>query len=305
MTRREEIQKYIMALEKKCPTMNACGVTFATLGDSDGDACLFNGLLASVGYHIGNMGVSESQAREGEYNPGMFYRSPRRRSFGKDQKGEPYFSRDMALGVLCMFASDKHNPYHRTMAENWMDYVSSTSSCKIRKPKFLGGGCVYRTPYKFAPDSDGRSNVSPTLFANLERVWRYRGWRRSYEMEKFKGIDTDLSVIEAELVPKGFELHLKAVQSYIKWKVGQSKEYSIKVGQIAHEKIPDNIFYELLATRKVTDSMLDRFLEMRPSLDMDFGHSWTFEKEEITQERLMKSCGWDFCFLGRLLLQNS
>jgi hypothetical protein len=302
MNKREEIQRYIMALEKKAPRMNACGVDFATLGDSDGDSCLFNGLLASVGYHIGNMGVSQSQSQEGEWNPGMFYRSPRRRSYGKEQHGEPYFSRDMALGVLLYFATrDKFLTWRRAKA--WLKYIDSTSKCKVKKPKWLGGGCILKTPYYYAPDD--RSRITPTMWANMYRVWRHNDWKPTYEMKKYKGIDTDLSVIEAENCDLGYQLHLKAVQAYIKLLTGQSKEYSKRVGQIAYDRIPDNIFYELLANRVVTLSMLDRYLEMRPSLDQDWGHSWLWEKNEVTEARIKKSCGWDFIFLGKLLLDHS
>ena len=295
-----------MALEKKCPTMNACGVTFATLGDSDGDACLFNGLLASVGYHIGSMGVSQSQAQDGEYNPGMFYRSPRRRSFGKNQHGEPYFSRDMALGVLCYLATrDKYITYPKAKA--WLKYIDKTSKCKVKKPRFLGGGCIIKSPYHFAPDEDGRSRITPIMHATMERVWRKNGWPRTHEMKKYRSIDTDLSVISAETVDKGYALHLCAVQAYIKWIVGQSKEYSMKVGRIAHERVENNLFYELLATRKVTNSMLDRYLEMKPSLDQDFANcnGWVWEKSEVTEERIKKSPGWDWIMVGKLLLDHS
>ena len=294
-----EIRKYLDALMVRSPKMHGYGTYFATLGDSDGDACLFNGLLASVGLPIGDNGVTQSQAQHGEPMAGMFYRSPIRRSYGTDLNGhKAYFSRDMALGVLNLFASRRYPP-HETMAHNWLNWIDHNRACVVKKPKWLGGGCLIRGLYRFAPDD--RSIITPTIWALMGRVWENRGWPKHPQMEKWKGSDGDASIIEADTCDLGYQLHLKVVQAYIKLLIGQSKEYSKRVGQIAHERIPENLFYEFVERGKITEEMIDRYLEIKPPFDQEFGNSWIWEKSEVTEARIKQSCGWDFIFMGKLI----
>lgn len=303
VTKLREIRSYIDSLLIKSPTMLQDERQFAVLGLSDGDACLFNGLLGTVGVPLGIYAVLDSQGLVGP-RAGMFYRSPKRRA--TDNQGfSTYFSRDMALGVLCAYSTPRLSAtlkieFSRSK-DNWINWINNNRDCLVKKPKWFGGGCLVRGPYRYAPDD--RSLITPTMWAMMGRVWDHNGWNRHSEMNRWDKSDGDPSIVAAENNDLGYEAHLVAVQAYIKYLIDQSRSYSVRVGEILHDRIPENLFYEFLAKRKITDDMLDRYLEMRPSVDKVGGNSWLWEKENITQERIDKSCGWDFVFMGKLIMR--
>jgi hypothetical protein len=303
-TKLQEVRSYVDALLVKSPTMVERNTKFAILGQSDGDACLFNGLLGTVGVPMGIYAVLGSQGIAGTRS-GMFYRSPRRRATDNQGFGA-YFSRDMALGVLCAYSapnmSDTIKAEFSRSKDAWLKWINNNRECLKKKPKWLGGGCWLRGPYRYAPDD--RSLITPTMWAMMGRVWDYNGWGRHKEMDRWDKSDGDLSIIAAENNDLGYEVHLVAVQAYIKYLIGQSSSYSTRVGEILHDRIPENLFYEFLAKRKITDDMIDRYLDMKPSADKVGGNSWLWEKSDITQERIDKSCGWDFAFMGKLMLRH-
>jgi hypothetical protein len=288
-----EIERYCDELEPRLNSMRYDGTKFAVLGQSDGDAILFNGLLATVWpmdqVNWPQIGVLMSQGDDG-----MFYRSPRRR--GTNNEGyEFFFSRDMATGVIAA-ATDRSFPMR--IWDKWLEYIDKSRPCLVKKPKWAGGGCLVRSPiYRYAPDS--RSDISPSCWAMMARVARWREWPENSEMKKYWGTDGDVAVIEAQNCAAGYQLHLKAVDAYIKLLINQSREYSQKVGEIARDRVPGNLFYEFLAERRVTGSMLTKFLKIAPSVSANFGNAWIWEKASIEAE-LSTSCGWDFLFLGRL-----
>lgn len=255
---------------------------FVKLGDSDGDSILFTGLLSTVDPTIDNWaleGVLDSQGSNG-----MFYRSPARKETN-NAGFEHYFSRDMSLGVL---AAMTNIDFPQDAGERWLNYIHKSK-------KF------WLPYYSFAPDS--RSAITPNLWALMGRVWRYRGESETGQMVRFAGADGDIEVFSAQTCELGYQLHLKVVAAYIKWRISQSREYSQKVGLIAHERIKDNIFYELIAKRHVTEDMLDRYIELYKNLPQTFGHSWIWEKSNISAH-LPTCCGWDMIFMGRLLALN-
>ena len=230
---------------------------------------------------------------------GMFYRSPLRR-LNSNAGYDHFFSRDQAHGVLLAYVCSRDyydQAYASDSAKRWLNYIDNNRPCLLRKP--FSKGCLIRGAYKYAPDD--RSDITPTMWAMMKRVWDYNRFPLHSQMKKWEGSDGDISIIEAKN-NTGYQLHLKAVQAYIKLLINQSREYSQRVGEIAHSKVPDNLFYEFLATRKVTDTMLEKYLDMRPK-HTRFGSSWLWEKEDITQERIDMSCGWDYVFLGLLLLK--
>jgi len=300
-----EIETYVDEISGACPTMSDSVQAFPSLGESDGDACLFNGLLSTVDVQLGTATVLRCQAPPGSKKHGMFYRSPLRRA--TDNSGyEAFFSRDMACGVLAAYATpfvdSALDCQFKLSAQRWMYWINHNRACAIKKPKWLGGGCAIRSPmYRYAPDD--RSDITPTMWALMGRVWRHKDWEESPQMKKYAGCDGDISIIEAEKCDLGYPLHLKVVQAYIKFLLWQSRKYSMRVGEIAHERLPENLFYEFVAKRTITDDMIDRYLEMKPPVDQKWGHSWLWEKSEVTHERINKSCGWDFVFMGKLILR--
>lgn len=314
MNLKDRLLNYAVEVERTAPTMTSHNTTFPVLGDSDGDCCLFSGLLSSVGVAKGYIAVRECQAKFGEKRSGMFYRSPRRRH--TDNEGyEHFFSRDMALGVLLWYSSDPvvggpwagyPTQYHSSLvnesSKTWEEWINKNRACAIKKPKFLGGGCLIRGPYRYAPDS--RSDITPTMWAIMGRVWDKRGWPRHEMMHKCRGMDGDTSIIEAQNAPLGYQLHLKAVQAYIKMMIGQSRAYVRRVGVICYTRASWNLFYELVARGYASERMVNDFFDIAPSSQQKWGNSWLWEKSDMSPERIKKSCGWDFAFMARLLAKH-
>lgn len=296
------IKARISRLEEVCPTLEVGKDSYPTKGDG-GDDCLWLGLLASVGYQPAMDGVANCQSRVGE-RKGMFYRNPKRAADERRTEG-PLFSRDMALGVLCWLVSSEYSGRSVLATELWMEWIERSRRCLIPKPKIFGGGCLLHGAYRYAPDQDGRSNITPTMWALMGRVWDHRGLDLHKQMELWEKADGDISVVEAELCPLGYELHLKAVQAYIKLLIQQSTEYRKKVAEICHTRLPENLFYKILYQEGASKEDMEVFLSMLPNpLTFRPQNYWLWEKEDYTEAvKQEKMCGWDMVFLGRLILQ--
>ena len=299
MSLKDQVKKYVEELEPKLATMTQDNIKFAVLGDSDGDSCLFNSLLATVWGSPSTvvnwplMAVLMCQGTNG-----MFYRSPRRRACNNEGFGGTYFSRDMATGVI---AAATLTGFPARWWDEWLAYIDRSRPCSIKKPKWLGGGCLVRSPvYYYAPDD--RSAISPNCWAMMGRVAEARSWYQQGQMKVWAGSDGDASLVEAENCETGYQLHLKAVDAFIKLLINQSREYSQKVGQIAWSRVPDNMFYEFLATRTINDNFISRYLDLAPPVGYRFQHHWVWEKSSVA-ESMPYTCGWDFVFLGRLILK--
>lgn len=268
--------------------------TFPSKPGDGGDDTLWLGLLSTVGVVDAQEGLKYCQAKDGEKRPGMFYRNPMRR-YNDNVGHAAYFSRDMATGVMCYFACGLGN---YSQALDWQHYWESQKYC-IKKWPWPGKGCMI-SAYKFAPDD--RSDITPVCFAMLRRIWKARGWNTTNEMERWKGSDGDYSVLESKTCPVGFQLHLKAVQAYIKMLVGQSSYYSQKVAEICYERSPRDLFYKILSQGRAIDEDYARFVQICESAPKEFGKNWLWGSSTI-DDRISEVCGWDLYFMGKLLLK--
>lgn len=293
----QRLSNYIDAIEPLLPRMVTDGYPFAIIGDSDGDACLFNGLLATVcpkdQVNLGAIAVLGSQGADG-----MFYRSPRRRESG-NAGYDSLFSRDQAMGVLCTATLPCFTDHAWFM---WCNYIDGSRPCLKKKPKWMGGGCWLRSPVYYYAMGDDRSTISPIMWALMGRVCDYRLWAKRGEMQKWEGYDGDACVLQANLCDLGYELHLEAVGAYLKFLMGHSREYSVRIGEIAYSRVPDNLFYRFLATRTIDEAFIENYFNMAPPIDSQWGNAWVWEKSSARKE-LSTSCGWDFVFLGKLILK--
>lgn len=291
-----EIKNRLVKIQPQCPLRATRYGIFPTKGGDGGDDCLWLGLLTSVGVHSASLGLFCSQAGYGEKRPGMFYRNPERRE--TDNAGHAaYFSRDMALGVLAGYTWMDHGLATQSK-ERWLQWIYANRACSVKKPKWMGGGCLVRAPfYRYAPDD--RSDITPTMWALMGRIWESRAWSKTGEMKTYEGSDGDVSIFSAENNPLGYQLHLVVVQQWIKTAIDQSKEYRQKIARIAYERQPENLFYKIIANGLVTNNDMQKFLDVCPK-ELNPQDSWLWEKSEINFE---KYCGWDYVFLGKLILK--
>lgn len=294
----DQIASVISDLATKSPIRQTKYGNFPTKGGDGGDDCLWLGLLSSTKLFYSTIAVFSCQADSASHRPGMFYRNPERRA--TDNVGHSaFFSRDMAHGPLLAFLDTNLSwPRIRSHAEAWLDWIDKNRACAVKKPKWAGGGCFARGPHRYAPDS--RSDITPTMWAIMGRVWRHIGLPLHREMTRWKGADGDASVLEASSVELGYQLHLKAVQAYIKLMIRQSREYRERVAKICYDRQPDNLFYKVLSQGRATQGDKERFLEICPNASTFIpSDHWVWERGII---EVHKSCGWDFVFLGRLIL---
>jgi hypothetical protein len=291
-----KVKDYCAFIEPLLSTgISPLGNKYVKLGDSDGDSMLWLGLLNSVLFPADNKWALKS-ILECQDIDGQFFRSPRKR-----HAHDYGFSRDMSLGLMLGIIDSE---FPQELAQKWIDFIDRSRACVVKKPKWAGGGCALRSPvYKFCPSDDDRANITPTTWAIMNRVFSFRGLKRNDQMKLFDKADGDISLIEAEEAPLGYQLHLKAVQSYIKYLIGQSREYSIKVGEICHKRQPENLFYEFLAKRYFSVEMIDRYLALAEIVDgTHLSNEWMWEKSTINPQ---ESSGWCMLFMGKLILWHS
>jgi hypothetical protein len=269
-----------------------------------GDDCLWLGLLTSVGCAPAATALRQCQAGPNEPKPGMFYRNPIRRSNDNEGHGN-FFSRDMGMGVLCALGSrywDHITAY--PIARAWQLWIEKSRICLVKKPKWLGGGCAVRGPYQLAPDD--RSIVTPAFWALIGRVWRENGWPTSSEMERNDGMDGDWSIIEAENCDLGYQLHLHAIESWLKLIMDQSREYQEKMARICYQRMPENRFYKLLMDKRPSDDDITWLIDLISSRPPILSDHWIWESSNISQALAdHEYCGWDLLFLGYAYLKLS
>lgn len=128
-----------------CPAGLACYptsvfATSGTLGCSDGDMTMFNGLLCFAGYELGCDGVQQAQNRIS----GEWFRSPRLRQFPRLRPANS-FSPDMGLGVLLWLLSDPTEERKKQFGW-WVEWIARNQRC-------VAEGCARRWP-RYCPDDD-------------------------------------------------------------------------------------------------------------------------------------------------------
>jgi len=302
----QEVQKRTIAMERVSPKLDSrMGDAYPTKGGDGGDDCLWLGLLASTGHTNSLEGIRACQSfnlHNGKY--GMFYRNPVRKVTDNQGYEDNYFSRDMALGVLCAYAVETDSSKLSTSSHYWIQYIQNNRPCRVRKPRWMGGGCLIRHPFYTLAPGDDRVNITPSLWALMGRVWDYRCLSQCNQMRDNKGMDGDSSVISARTVPLGYQLHLNAVGAYIKFLCKQSREYRQKVSSICYERLPANLFYKVLSQEMVYDIDLEEFLDICPNPDtFESKPYWIWEKGDFEQGlKEGKMCGWDMVFMGKLLI---
>ena len=173
MDYRLEVKNRINRLLWKSKWRSSPYGSFPTKGGDGGDDLLWLGLLSSVKIPDAKVAILNSQGVNG-----MFFRNPMRRS-NNNAGYNHFFSRDMAHGPLLLFAADRTliNPF----ASAWLNYIVKSRPCIRKKPKWLGGGCWLRGLYRYAPDD--RSDITPTMWAIMGRVWKHNNWPLHSEMK--------------------------------------------------------------------------------------------------------------------------
>lgn len=259
----------------------------------DGDMVLFGGLLCAAGERRGCDLVRDAQDGDGRW-----WRSPRR---NPGNLGEAHsFSRDMALGVLHYLLATRD----RAAAVKWLHWIDTHRPCLITNP--LTGACVKRGLHRFCTDDQfGSCTIVPGNWALMGRVWEAIGLEPTWRMRAARKIDGSFTVLETKLAPIGYQLHLQAVEAYLKERLGATPSVRAQIGEILARRQPDNPFFAYLNAAPL-ESVGRQVKELCPVPGVRSGgshHQWSWERDTASQA-WQDSMGWDCLFLGRVLAMD-
>jgi hypothetical protein len=255
----------------------------------DGDSVIFNGLLCMVGEEAGCATVRASQDADGR-----FWRSPRRNPGNLGE--EKSFSRDQTLGVLLYLVRTQD----RDAAQRWLAWIEDNRYCSIKNP--LSGGCsVYG--YRVCRDDKEICDLRPATWALFHRVWEHLGLPTTREMRKNESMDvSDIELIAVDKAKPGYELHLKAVSSFLRLTMASSVSKTRDIIGKLHDRQRDNPFFQALA-EGAHEGVINRVLQLCPKPWDDLGfrrYQWAWERD-TANEAWRESMGWDCIFMARFL----
>lgn len=258
----------------------------------DGDMLLFSGLLCASGDDEGCNQVRSSQGSDGRW-----WRSPRRIS--GNLGAENSFSRDMSLGALLYLAKTSD----RAAAQRWLGWINNNRPCLATNPH---GDCIARGAQRFCTDDkDGRCTLTPSSWALIGRVWDALGLPITQAMRSAMAVDRDVLKQSARTAPVGFELHLAAVDVFLKQTLGMDRHHYAEAITTIVGRQPDNPFFQFLA-HGASDKLWDLVSALCPQRGRErpHGHQWAWERR--TEDRAWEeSMGWDCLFMADLLNQRT
>ena len=268
----------------------------------DGDITLFNGLLCAAGDQRGCQGVAEAQ------NPatGEWARSPRIRVLGHNDRGDAFFSPDMALGLQLYFV--KTGDVER--AWRWLNWMHEHVACSIE----LLDTCVLRALPRFCTNDakDKGCTMRPGDAAQLAATVGYLqkqygmpalpdGRLRGY-LGSFSGYGPAITEIDANLNDAGFPQHLVGVSVLLMRAMGQTDPRIAAAAATLAKKQPGNAFFRYLDEGN-TAGVMNVVLQKCPAPDRLPTQpliQWQWEREEA-DKAWEHSSYWDCIFMAHLL----
>lgn len=251
----------------------------------DGDATLFSGLLCAAGSPEGCAAVAAAQGPDGR-----FWRSPRR----VNRDLENSFSRDMAMGVLLYLQTRKD----RAAATRWLTYINQHTTCQLGS----ASNCALRVYKLCTDDTDGRCIVTPAIWGMAGRVWQQLSLPLHSEMTRWQSYAEDRYLSEAESVPLGYALHLKAVTALLYQRLGLGLSFEQALTQSLVKRQAQNIFFRYLAG-EAPDQLRDSLLRTCPLDAPARKYQWSWERD-TAESAWLDSMGWDCIFLASLTLMQ-
>lgn len=277
----------------------------------DGDMTMFNGLLCIAGDERGCQGVIDAQ----DPDTGQWFRSPRIRLLGHNDRGDASFSPDMALGVQLYLV--KTGDTERAM--KWATWLTSLPHKDF--PISWVNGFNWTTGYSiawFCTEQVG-CVVRPGDAASLAHTFDYlhdkkgmpalpegslRGTAASWA--KWGPLFTWLS---SNLNKPGYSQHLLGVEILLQRAISGDKE-ALKSEALNLASKPENegnAFFAYLAGKDRAE-VIRQTLDRCPSptnLPTPPLFQWQWERDnEVEPGKLpawKQSCYWDCIFMGKLL----
>lgn len=265
----QELQMEILQWAVIC---EANGVSYLCEEGSDGDSLLFMGLSCLAGQEDQCMAIPHILDIDGRP-----WRAPSKISWPKGN-----FSRDMLLGLFAY----------------WIKHPEATSS--IQSVVHF----VKNNKYSLCDAVDDRCDMNPYVYRTFWSLWgkiyEHMGLTLIWEMQQADLGDDTLLVLGSNIMPVGFNLHLIAVELYLRRALNT---WSSKI-QLGADKLAtrqkENPFFEYIAHGS-TKYAAELTLRYCPSLKPDKAHQW-FIQRDMNEEAYKNSMGWDCIFLIGLLI---
>jgi len=252
-------------------TCTANGISYLCEEGSDGDSLLFMGLSCLAGQEEQCMAIPF--VLDGDGKP---WRAPSKISWPKGS-----FSRDMLLGLFAY----------------WIKHPEDTQTIqKVRQ-------FVKDNNYSLCDSVDDRCNMNPHVYRTFWALWGkiyiHMGLTPTWEMRQADMGDDTLLVLGSNIMPIGFNLHLIAVELYLRRALNtwNNKLQNSAIELISRQN--ENPFFEYIA-RGPTKRAADLTLKYCPFLKPDKAHQW-FIQRDMKENAYKNSMGWDCIFLADLL----
>jgi hypothetical protein len=243
--------------------------------NDNGNSWLFGGLLCSSG----QLSTCESLIASARGNYPC--RAPWRYTDGGCLPGGDSFSRDEWLGVLLVLAS-KPPSVTRLSSRATIILLSDFSAALCKDA------------------SDTRCDMTPQLAGLTARVMQHIGQSVPLRYSASKMLDDHGLWVAAQSAPLGFQLHLVAVQLYIRQLIGDYPPILSKAATFLAQRQPQNPFFLAIAGRQQEAAAI--LIKLWPEAKGNTaGSQWAWQR--ATAESAWKaSLGADFAFAAALLL---
>jgi len=273
-TRQEQLANLEMSIQSWALY---CGDTAAKDGPDDdkydppgcetGDAVLFNGLKCAAGDQTACDAVGAAQDEDGRW-----WRS----EFRVGSKNKNPFSRDHGYGAMLYLMATNDT----ISAEMWMDYIYSNNK-------------------RLCTDDDGRCSIRSQYWGLFGAVWDYLGLKKTKEMYLGDIGDETVTKLAAQVTPLGFNLHLVAVDFFVRYYALKDSQTIEKAEQILADRQPNNPFFVWLHEGG-TDKVADLVLKYCPTNKPDQRRQWSWERS-TAEAAWLDSMGHECLFMIDLL----
>ncbi|MFZ9519244.1 MAG: hypothetical protein ACO3A4_02095 [Silvanigrellaceae bacterium] len=248
-----------------------CGRSVAKERCDVGESALFNGLLCLSGDELSCEALRRSQGADGRVWRAE-YRLP--------SDAVNSFSREMALGVLAYLVATKDVEF----AIRWMSWIEKNEDRFCRE------------------STDDRCEFNMGLWMLFHDVWQYLGLAPNQKMKSAVVEDSVLTLVLAQFLPTGVEMHVAGVNAQIRRSMGQKSSALASISRTLNMRQPKNPFFAYLflgARPEVIDKTLAWCPVSRPSSRTE----WSFERH-LEYAPWQQSMGWECIMLMNFLIRD-
>jgi hypothetical protein len=191
------------------------------------------------------------------------------------------FSRDMAMGVLAYLIATRD----KELGKRWLEWIENNGNRLCRE------------------SSDNRCEFSPGFWSLFRDVWNYLDLPLSNAMTNSILDDAVVTLLQAQIAPEGYQLHLAGVNLFLRRSLGQKNPALDALAQslLARQKM--NPFFAYLAEGP-TANVIEKTLAWCPAAPPPQRTEWSFERDEL-ERPWERSMGWECVFLINSIVRDT